>query len=29
MSEDDYQEPEANECGGYYCSEEHGHIDQW
>lgn len=27
MSEDDYQEPEANECGGYYCSEEHGHID--
>ncbi len=18
---------EPNECGGYYCSEEHGHID--
>ena len=19
--------PEKNECGGYYCSPEHGHID--
>lgn len=19
--------PEPNKCGGYYCSEEHGHID--
>lgn len=27
MSEKEYPEPERNECGGYYCSEEHGHID--
>jgi len=20
---------EAKDCGGYYCSEEHGHIDCW
>ena len=28
MSEDhDFTPPDANECGGYYCSPEHGHID--
>lgn len=25
--EKEYPMPEKNECGGYYCSEEHGHID--
>lgn len=27
MADKEYPEPEANPCGGYYCSEEHGHID--
>lgn len=28
MSGKEYPEPpEPNTCGGYYCSEEHGHID--
>lgn len=28
MSDDkEYTEPIKNECGGYYCSEEAGHID--
>lgn len=28
MSDKQYPEaPEPNACGGYYCSENHGHID--
>jgi hypothetical protein len=30
MSESEFPcppDPEKNACGGYYCSEEHGHID--
>lgn len=30
MSEQEFPcppQPEPNKCGGYYCSEEHGHID--
>jgi len=27
MSDKEYPIPEPNACGGYYCGEEHGHID--
>ena len=27
MNKEYPEPPEPNACGGYYCSEEHGHID--